>query len=304
VSRQIQRAQALTRLRLVGAAAVTLFVCKGQAMADKRDHGAGAKVPAPIEADITLTEGPGAVGAGFKLRGSVLTILLPRGEDGARAGLYRLNLDKHDALVGALANLPASAAGPPAVMGMPAAAFAIRVHGKEQHLVAHLPTVDPHVDKILVELGRYEKASKDKPVLAISLAVAPMVPAKAKEPQTVTVRIATAGERGAEVSFNPALLKLQAAAEPQPAPAGVTPLPPEWDQVSAPLAGSSPQTLKAGTTSDVKLTVNVSAPEYRWLRAVYDGNATFRAPDQVEDVRLGLVSKAVRFGAAPAGSKK
>jgi hypothetical protein len=273
-------------------------------MADKHDHGAGAAVAAPIEADITLTEGPGAVGAGFKLRGSVLTILLPRGEDGARAGLYQLNLDKHDTLVAALANLPASAVGPPAVMGMPAASVAVRVHGKEQHLVAPLPTADPHVDKILVELGRYENASKDKPVLAISLALEPMVPAKAKEPQTVTVRIATTGERGAEVSFNPRLLKLQAAAEPQPAPAGVTALPPEWDQVSAPLADSLPQTLKAGTTSDVKLTVNVSAPEYRWLRAVYDGNITFRAPDQVEDIRFGLSSKAVKLSAAPTGSRK
>jgi hypothetical protein len=271
-------------------------------MADKQDHGVGAKVAAPIEADMTLTEGPGAVGAGFKLRGSVLTILLPRGEDGARAGLYRLNLDKHDTLVAALANLPA--AGPPAAMGMPTAAFAVRVHGKEQHLVAPLPTADPHVDKILVELGRYEKASKDKPVLAMSLAVESMVPAKAKEPQTVTVRIATTGERGAEVSFNPRLLKLQAAAEPQAAAAGVTPLPPEWDQVSAPLTDSSTQTLKAGATADVKLTVNVSAPEYRWLRAVYDGNATFCAPDQVEEVRLGLASKAVKLSAAPTGSRR
>jgi hypothetical protein len=62
--------------------------------------------------------------------------------------------------------------------------------------------------------------------------------------------------------------------------------------------------LKAGTTSDVKLTVNVSAPEYRWLRAVYDGNITFRAPDQVEDIRFGLSSKAVKLSAAPTGSRK
>jgi len=54
-------------------------------MADKHEQGAGATVAAPIEADITLTEGPGAVGARFKLRDNTLTILLPRGEDGALA---------------------------------------------------------------------------------------------------------------------------------------------------------------------------------------------------------------------------
>jgi len=273
-------------------------------MADKHEQGAGATVAAPIEADITLTEGPGAVGARFKLRDNTLTILLPRGEDGALAGLYRLNLDKHDALVGALANLPTSVVGPPAVMGMAAASIAIRAHGKERHLTATLPTSDPHIDKLFVELGRCEKAAKDKPVLAIFLAVEPMVSAKPGAPQTVTVRIATTGEHGAEVSFNPALLRLQAAAEPQPAPAGVTPLPPEWDQVSAPLVGAAPQTLKAGAMSEVKLTVNAAEPEHRWLRAAYDGNATFRAPNQPDEVRLALTSKAVKFSAAPKGSKK
>ncbi len=162
----------------------------------------------------------------------------------------------------------------------------------------------PNVDKILIELGRYEKAGKDKPVLAISLAVQPPSPTKPGAPKTVTVRVAATGEHGAEVSFNPALLLLQAAADPQPAPAGVTPLPPEWDQVSAPLAGASPQHMKAGATSDVKLTVNVSAPDYRWLRAVFDGSATFRAPDQVEDIGLSLTSKPVKLAAAPAGARK
>jgi hypothetical protein len=293
-----------TRFHLAGAVAATLFVCKGQAMADKHEHRAGAQVAAPIEADVTLTEGPGAVRARFNLRGNVLTTILPRGEDGAQAGLYRLTLGKHDALVGALAKLPATLAGPPAVMGMPVATLAARVHGKEQHLVAPLPTSDPRVDKILSELGRYEKAGKDKPVLAISLAIQPPSPTKPGAPKTVTVRVAATGEHGAEVSFNPALLLLQAAAEPQPAPAGVTPLPPEWDQVSAPLTGTSPRSLKAGTTTDVNLTMNVSAPEYRWLRAVFDGNATFRAPDQVEDVGLSLTSKAVKLAAAPAGPRK
>ncbi len=291
------RFHARPRLRMCGAAAVLLagmFVGKGQSMADTRDRGDGA---GPFEAEIILSDGPGAPSAQFKLRGTVLSILLQRGEDGGMAGLYQMNLDQHDTLLAALSSLPTTVAGPPPSPGMPVASFAVRAHGKEQKLTVLRPATDARVDQILRELGRYERTARDKPRVALSLAVQHVSSEKGGRPQTVTLRVSAKGELGAEVTLDPGLILLQAAPEPKPAPAGITPLPPEWDQVSAPLAGASLQPLKAGTTIDVKLVVNVSAAEPRRLRAFYDGNASFRAPDFLEDVRLRLASHDAPLGA-------
>ncbi len=258
-----------------------------------------------LEADISFTDGPGAVAATFKLRGQALTLLLPRAEDGGAAGLYRIALDKRDGLIAALSSLPATVSGPLVQPDQPAASFLVRDKGKQRRLVFARPAADPRADEILADLARCEKAAMAKPAATVALDIqTPLPHAKPGKPQSVVVRATVKGEHGAEVRIDPGLLLLQAMPKPKPTTPGVTPLPPEWDPVSAPLAKSSPQAVKAGARFEMTLTVNDFSPELRWMRAVYDGNATFRASDFADEVRLSLASKVVPLPAASKGSKK
>ena len=278
-------------------------------MAEPPTKGAagGIGVATEFEADVTFTDGPGTAAAIFRLRGSVLTLVVPRAEDGGAAGFYRLTLDKHDALSAALSTLPPSVSGPPPSPDQPVASFVVRDKGQERQrqLVASRPTSDPRMDKILAELARCEKAARAKPAATVALEIQPPgANTKPGQAQTMMVRVMAKGEPGAEVRIDPGLVLLQAAPQPRPAAPGVTPLPPEWDVVSAPLAKSSPQAVKAGATLDLRLTVNDPSPEPRWVRAVYNGNGTLRASALTDEVRLRLASKAVPLGATPTGPRK
>jgi hypothetical protein len=279
---------------------VALFAWKEQTMAAPVNIDDGDACGGPVEnryeADIRIMDGPGSFAANHKLRGTCLTILVPLADDGSSAGLYRLQLDKHDPLLSALANLPTTVSGPPPHPGMPVVIFTVRSRGKEQNLVALRPPSDPRIDKILVELNRCQTSAKA--AVTMALEVPSVVPTKPGQLQTLTVHVSTKGEQGAEVLFNPGLLLLQAAPEPQPAQPGVTPLPPAWTLVSAPLAQSSPQSLKAGSTLDVRLTVNVPASIPRWARVMLNGNVTFKNRDGANEVRASLSSKPVRLPAA------
>jgi hypothetical protein len=279
------------RLRLWGLllAAVALFSQRAMA-----EPGKAAKNQDIVQADIVLSDGTPVGLAKYVLRGKVLTITLPRADDGAWAGLYRLKLDDRDALAGALAHLPATVAGPPAMPGMSIARISLVDHGKSRDLVATLPTTDPALDKLLLELRRREASPQNQPTLALSLDVVPPLPAKAEQTATITVRVTAKGERGAEATLNPGQIRVEAAPEPKPVPAGFMPLPPRWVAVNMPFEGRTSRSVQAGATSEVKLAVKLPSPEHRWFRAFLEGDVSFRTSDGTSDVRVSLSSKPVR----------
>jgi hypothetical protein len=263
----------------------------GRAVADTRKAVDNSSAQAATQAEVVLTDGSAVATARYLIRDKTLTVTLPRADDGAWAGLYRLPLDGQDALMGALLRLPAAVAGPPAVPGMPIARIVVRDRGKARDLVASLPTSDPAVDKFLLELRRCETIAQDTPALAISLEVQPVTPTA--EPKAIAVRVLAKGERGAEVTFNPAHIRVEAAPEPKPVPAGFMPLPPRWVGVNTPFEGPPSRSVQAGAASDVKLAVKIPSREHRWFRAFLEGEVSFRTREGTSDVRVSLSSKPI-----------
>lgn len=284
---RIHIALAPSRL-FAGLLVATTALVSGRAMADSGKVTNNQQI---VQADIVLGDGTPVGLAKYSLRGKVLTITLPRADDGAWAGVYRIKLDEQDALTGALARLPAAVAGPPAMPGMSIARISLVDHGKSRDLVTTLPTADPAVDRLLSELRRREASAQNQPALAISLDVQSPPATKAGQATTVTVRVTAKGERGGEATVNPGQIRVEAAPEPKPVPAGFMPVPPRWVAVSAPVDGPSSRSVRAGTTSDVKLAVKLPSPEHRWFRAFLEGDVSFRTSDGTSNVRVSLSSK-------------
>jgi hypothetical protein len=90
---------------------------------------------AVVEADIDLTDGPGAPAAAFKLRGRTLTAVFPRAEDGNAAGVFKTTLGAGDALLAELALLPDGAAGAALTPDLPAATFVVRRKSGQRRFV-------------------------------------------------------------------------------------------------------------------------------------------------------------------------
>jgi hypothetical protein len=154
-----------------------------------------------------------------------------------------------------------------------------------------LPTPDAAVDKFLLELQRCEAAVRDKPALALSLQVQPPLTPEAK---TATVRVVAKGERGAEATFNPREIRVEAAPESKPVPDGFMPLPPRWASAGTPFEGPPSRSVQAGTTSDVALTVKIPSPEHCWFRAILEGEVSLRTREGTSDVRVSLSAKPTR----------
>lgn len=240
--------------------------------------------------------------AAFKLRDSALTVIVPRAEDGGAAGIYRMTLSKQDLLMAELASLPASIPGPPARPDMPVVSFVVRDKGSVRQLAAARPTSDPLIDKILAEIGRCEISAKASPAIVFTLEIQPpSKPPRAGRRQTMVVRLSAKGERGAEVHIAPGLLQLQSSIQQLPAAPGTTPLPPEWEAMGEPATEATNWTLTPGSPLDVNLAVNMATSEPRWIRAVLNGNVSFRSSDGSEDVRMDVSSKAIPTGVRPAG---
>jgi hypothetical protein len=271
------------------------MACASQSMGSENHQPRGSA----LEADISLTGGPGEIDARYQVRGTTLSLLLPRGEDGAMAGLFRVDLGERHPLVAALANLPASVSGPPARPGTPVLRVAVRdSNGKHppRQLTSTRPPVDSTLEKLTGELGRCEQKARSNPIATLALELAPVsaVPGKGT-PLTVKARLTCKGVAGAVVRLNPGAVLLQAAAEPEPPTPGVTPLPLEWALASAPTVGSSPREIKAGGYLDLALSVNAPASMPRLVRAVMNGVVTVRAGSNSEDVRMSLTSTPVRI---------
>jgi len=251
-----------------------------------------------FEADVTISDGPGAGVASFELRGRALTVVLPSAEDGAAAGVYRLQLDERDPLPASLAGLPDRAAGPRPVAGMPAVTFMVRDHGKTRTLSAARPSSDVQVGKALAEISRCERAARVHPTATLALEVVPPANGKAGQPRTVMIRASVEGQRGAEIEFDASALTLETTPEPKPATPGVTPLPPEWEVVSQSLAKPVPKLIRAGSTANLPVTCIEEELGPRYMRAVLQGRSVLRLPDGKRELSVRLSSKPVRVGAA------
>jgi hypothetical protein len=255
-----------------------------------------------LEADISLTGGPAEIDARYQLRGTTLSLLLPRGEDGAMAGLFHLDLGQRHPLLAALARLPATPSGPPARPGMPVLRVVVRDPSRgdsPQQIVATRPPVDPSLAAITRELALCEQNARNVPSVTLAVAVEAPVQTGNSGPQTVKVRLTCRGTHGATVRLDPSAVLLQATAEPEPPPVGATPLPPQWTVASAPTSGSSPQELKAGEHLDFTLVLTGPATKPRVVRALMNGSVTLRAGNKSEEVRMSLASKAVRLPSLP-----
>jgi hypothetical protein len=251
-----------------------------------------------FEADITVTDGPGASVASFALRDRELTLLSTSAADGAAVGMYRLRLDKRDALRDALIALPDRPSEPPPVAGMPAVRFTVRDRGKVRMLTASRPTRDARIAKVLTELARCEAASRAHPVATLALALDPPVEGKLGQPRTVLVRAMVGGTRGSEIELHPGTIALETAAEPKPPTPGMTPLPPEWSVVSQPQGKSTAKVIFTGASLKVPVVVVEKEPGPRHMRAQLQGKVVVRLSDAARELNVRLLSKPVRVGAA------
>lgn len=257
-----------------------------------------ADADAGVEADIDLTNGPGAAAASYAMRGTTLTALLPSAEDGAPAGLYRTVLPPGDSLRAALLALPAQVAGPPLVPDSPVVHFVVRQRGQERALTAGLPSTDPAVANVLTDLERKQAAMRAAPLVTLRLEVVLPPPG----PSLVTVRVVAQGAAGAEETIDPGSFVVQAASEPPPPKPGFTPLPPEWTSVSTPPSDARPRRVAAGSHVDVALPVTLPADTPKLaVRAVYDGMVSLAAPGVTRDARFRVSSAAVAVTGGSAG---
>jgi hypothetical protein len=262
-------------------------------------------VVSPLEADISLSDGPGAVAGMFKLRGQALTIVRPRAEDGASAGAYRVQLGKNDPVFAALAGLPEKISGPTPVPDMPVVTVSVRDKGKTRSLVAGRPSSDEHVAKLLAELSRLEKAALANSALTLSIDVqSPPTTAKAAARTEISVHVYVKGDKGAEAQFDPRAIVVESTPVPKPATPGTTPLPPEWDEVGRPLAKSAVHIVKTGDTSTFGVLQKGLDPGPRLIRTVLRGTVTLRSSDGAQEIPMDLSSKPIRIGDQAAGPRE
>jgi len=267
-------------------------------------HAGEPEKATPADAEITLASGPGHVDARFVLRGDQLTLLAPFAEDGGPVGLFAVHLPKQDPLFAALAGVPTTVAGPPPAPGMPTVRFALRGRGdkgSERQLVVARPTADPRVDKALRELDRCERLARQHPRVTLTLALRPVQTAGAAQACVATV--SAQGDPHAQAVLSTSAIVVQAVPEPGPPQPGVTPLPLEWEAVSAPASPTRPETLKPGGDLQVRLTVDGQEPGPRQARAVFDGSVELRVPGATEQVKMSFSSKAVPLPGTPARAK-
>jgi hypothetical protein len=257
-----------------------------------------ARVSTPVT-EILFAAGPGQPSTRFFLRGARLLLLSPSAEDGGAAGLFAAALPKQDPLVAALAGLPETVAGPPPVPGMPTVQFVYQQDGAHpaRRLVVARPALDARVDKAVRELQRCEAAARRHPLMTIALDLRAEPTRKAAGPAArapaLVATLLGRGETSFQARLRPGAVVLEAAPDVGPPQPGVTSLPPEWEQVSAPASAPSTETLKPGDVLHVPLSASLSASGPRHVRASFEDTVELRGPGLVESVPVALTSRAL-----------
>jgi hypothetical protein len=224
----------------------------------------------PVYADglrASFIDGPG-VGRTLELEGKQATVEQAHAEEGGAVGLFRAPLAAgDDALVRDARKVKGTGARPDS----PSVRLEVRGPGAPPSVVVGLPA-DAATGEFLGRLEAVYSRALEHPFAAVKLTAAP----QAGKPLRIQVKVVNAGTSPVRVGFAERA-KVESAKPMPPPKKGVTPLPPEWTDLTTVELPKEPVALAPGaewtTTVEARPTGKIGG-----VRVTYEGPLTLAEP--------------------------